>query len=132
MRDYSDIDSLSREQFESLGPTDEEVEDENLFTKSDDEDIRKIERLLDLVEETLASQDFYLERVQCVCGRTLTFSDFISSALIDTRDHTKSLIFHTIDGIKYVRNNPRPIRCSVSGHLTAFPVRYRCRRYRCT
>ncbi|MGW8500205.1 hypothetical protein [Streptomyces sp. CLCI03] len=85
----------------------------NQFTRSDAEDIAKMERLLDLQEGVLAREvrDFHLERIVCECERVLTVYDFVLTALIDA-GHSKGLIIQTMLGNKLVLNTPRPIRCS--------------------
>ncbi|MFE3254254.1 hypothetical protein ACFXPS_05545 [Nocardia sp. NPDC059091] len=124
MADYNNVVSLSREEFERLGPSVAELRDQTKFTKSDDEDIAKMERLLDLREGVLANDEYYLERVISRCGRILTMYDFVFTALVDA-GHSKSLIVHTFIGNKLVVNEPRLIRCSVCAEKCPSPVWYR-------
>jgi len=92
--------------------------DEDSFTRSDAEDIAKMERLLDLMPGVLSGQDYFLERMQCDCGRMLTMYDFVFTGLVDA-GHSKSLILHTFVGSKKVLNPPRRVRCSECGYLSA-------------
>jgi hypothetical protein len=117
--DYNDVVGVSPEEFKNrLRCEVEEEVDPNLFTKSDQQDIAKIERLLDVKEGALAAAgDFYIGRMQCECGRLLTSYDFVFTGLVDA-GHSKSLILHTFLGSKFVLNKPRPIRCSACGRIS--------------
>ncbi len=126
MIDYNYVASVSDEEFRSaLASIGCEVTDEggvlaeaDSFTRSDAEDIAKMERLLDLMPGVLSGQDYYLERMQCACGRILTMYDFVFTGLVDA-SHSKSLILHTFVGSKNVLNPPRKVRCSECGCLSA-------------
>lgn len=110
--DYNDVVGVSPDEFWERARCSVEMRaDPNVFTKSDEEDLAKIERLLDVREGTLTCEEYYLENIQCECGRLLTIYDFAFTALVDA-GHSKSLILHTFLGTKYVLNNPRPVRCS--------------------
>lgn len=119
MADYSQVRSVSREVFESARPSEADLEDPTKSTKSDAEDIAKMERLLDLRSGVLAGDRYYLQRIECdQCGRLLTMYDFVFTGLVDA-GHSKSLIVHTFIGDKRVLNDSRPIRCSACGRLRA-------------
>jgi hypothetical protein len=121
--DYNDVVGVTEEEFWDrarycavlAGRTERDAEvDADIyrhFTKSDEEDIAKIERLLDVREGTLTCEDNWLERIECECGRVLTIYDFVFTGLVDA-GHSKSLILHTFLGTKYVLNRPRAVRCS--------------------
>jgi hypothetical protein len=116
--DYNAVVSLSAEEFKALASCAElDLVNPKKFTKSDQEDIAKMERLLDVTEGTLSGQDYYLGRSQCECGRLLTMYDFVFTGLIDA-GHSKSLILHTFVGTKYILNPPRKVRCSQCGRLS--------------
>lgn len=83
-------------------------------TKSNKEDIKKIENLLQVRPGILDGIDFYVEPQECVCGRLLTFSDFIYTALVE-QWHDPSFIVHVLVGSKYFVNEPRQITCSECG-----------------
>ena len=122
MVDYNNVVSVSLEEFRATSECDftedgRVVADPDRFTKSDEEDIAKMERLLDLMPGTLSGQDYYLERLQCECGRILTMYDFVFTGLVDA-GHSKSLILHTFVGNKLVINPPRKVRCSECGRLS--------------
>lgn len=115
--DYTDVVGISPEEFWQRARCSVEMRaDPNVFTKSDEEDIAKIERLLDMREGTLSCEEYYLENIRCECGRLLTVYDFVFTGLVDA-GHSKSLILHTFIGNKYVLNNPRPVRCSDCGRV---------------
>jgi len=119
--DYNDVVGVSAEEFRARSACSvmerEELDDPNNFTRSDQEDIAKIERLLDVREGTLSDDDYYLGRYQCECGRLLTTYDFVFTGLVDA-GHSKSLILHTFIGRKYLLNPRRPIRCSQCGRIS--------------
>jgi hypothetical protein len=128
MIDYNAVVSVSPEEFKALMPCaltgdGRVVADPDRFTRSDEEDIAKMERLLDLMPGTLAGQDYYLERSQCDCGRILTMYDFVFTGLVDA-GHSKSLILHTFVGSKLVLNPPRKVRCSGCGRFSARATEY--------
>ena len=107
--DYNDVVDLGAEEFKTRtlrSCAAEDLADRRRFTKADREEIDKVERLLDVRPGTLAGQDYYLERLQCECGRLLTTYDFVFTGLVDA-DHSKSLILHTFVGSKFVVNPPR-------------------------
>jgi hypothetical protein len=116
MVDYTDVVSLSREEFMRSAPSADDLRDPSKFTESDDEDIARMERLLDVKEGALAGDNYFLQRSVCVCGRLLTMYDFVFTGLVDA-GHSKSLIVHTFSGNKYILNAPRPVRCSQSAHI---------------
>ncbi|MFF2029328.1 hypothetical protein [Arthrobacter sp. NPDC058192] len=129
MFDYNRVTSLTAAEFEKLSPSTSELKAE--FTKSDSDDISKMERLLDLKEGALAGAEYYLERAECKgCGRILAMYDFVFTGIVDA-DHPKSLIVHTFIGNKYVVNEPRPVRCSNCATINP-KLSYRMERYGCT
>lgn len=122
--DYNDVVGISEEEFRERSVCfTEDIADSYKFTKSDEEEIAKIERLLDAKEGTLQGEDYYLEKYQCECGRILTTYDFVLTGLIDA-GHSKSLILHTFIGNKFVLNKPRPVRCSACGRLSPLAGTY--------
>jgi hypothetical protein len=117
MADYNFVRSITQEEFEQAKPAQADLEDPMKSTKSDSEDIARMERLLDLKDGALGGDQYYLERLECVqCGRLLTMYDFVFTGLVDA-GHSKSLIVHTFIGNKFVLNDARPIRCSACGQL---------------
>ncbi|GAA0412096.1 hypothetical protein GCM10010357_36530 [Streptomyces luteireticuli] len=131
MTGYDGVRSVSAKEFERGMPSESDLANESLFTRSDAEDIAKMERLLDLKEGALSRADdfFYLERVVCVCGRRLTVYDLVLTGLIDGC-HPRSLVVHTMLGNKRVVNPPRPIRCSNCSRLNSEACYCMCA-YRC-
>src|SRR5262245_38758967 len=85
--DYNLVKSRTPEEFKALTSNKGNVK----FNVADDEEIKKMERLLDLLPGTLVpAGPYHLEAVQCAsCGRTLTTYDCIFTALVDA-NHTKS------------------------------------------
>lgn len=131
MFDYNRVVSISVSDFSKLyGNTN--FEDPEKFTKSDQEDVAKIERILDVSSGFLANYPFYLAKNDCECGRRLTFYDFVFTALIDG-NHPKSFILHTLIGAKLVANEARSVRCSNCCRTTdrkimyGMPSSYLCR-----
>lgn len=61
MYDYNKVQGVSDEEFEKVLEGND-FDDTSKFTKSGPEDLRKIERLLDLREGTFAAEDFYFEK----------------------------------------------------------------------
>jgi hypothetical protein len=135
MADYNSLVSLSREEFNRLTPNEEELKDENKYTKSDDEDIARMERLLDLRDGVLALDPigYYLERIVCECGRTLTMYDLVFTGLVDA-GHSKSFIAHTFIGNKLIfnRDKPRPLRCSQCSRVSIVRYNYQMLSYGCS
>jgi hypothetical protein len=122
MADYNQVRAVSQSEFERAAPSKADLEDPTKATKSDQEDIAKMERLLDLKNGSLGADDYYLERIECEqCGRVLTMYDFVFTGLVDG-GHSKSLIVHTFLGNKLVLNDPRPIRCSACGRLQSYDL----------
>ena len=109
--DYNSVMSVSAEDFAASAPSASDLANPDLFTASDDEDFSKMERLLDLRDGTLGRSGYYVQHLECECGRLLTMYDFVFTALVDA-GHSKSFITHTFIGNKLVLNPPRPIRCS--------------------
>ena len=124
--DYNDVIGVSPEEFrERSACLREDVNDPSKFTRADDEEVAKIERLLDITEGTLLSRedDFYLEYMRCECGRVLTSYDFVMTALVDA-GHSKSIVLHTFVGNKFVLNEPRPVRCSQCARIVSLAGQY--------
>jgi hypothetical protein len=123
--DYNAVESLTETEFQDRMSLSRQSVN---FTESDEQDIRRIERLLDIREGTLAGRVHRLESAQCANGHTLTMYDFVFTALIDA-GHSKSFIVHTFLGSKFVINEPRPVRCHECGAHTPDPranLRYSC------
>lgn len=97
--------------------------DANKFTVAADDEVKRIERLLDAREGTLSTDNYYIEKTHCQCGRTLTFYDFVFTALVDAQ-HSKSFVLHTLVGTKKVINAPRFVRCSNCARLTDHKIMY--------
>ena len=126
MLDYNDVVGVSAEEFRARAAcaAPEFVPDPNIWTRSDEEDIARIERLLGVKRGTFSRDDLYLvARHNCECGRLLTTYDFVFTGLVDA-NHSKSLVLHTFVGDKFVVQKPRRIRCSQCGRLTARAERY--------
>jgi hypothetical protein len=118
--DYNDIVGVSAEEFRTRAAcaASNFVPDPSIWTRSDEEDIARIERLLDVKKGTLSRDDLYLvARYHCECGRFVTTYDFVLTGLVDA-GHSKSFILHTFIGGKFVLQKPRPIRCSQCGRMS--------------
>jgi hypothetical protein len=119
--DYNRVRSASIEEFKAAIP--DELNDPTRFTKSDPEDVARMERLLDLRPGTLAYDEHYLERSSCSCGRVLTMYDFVFTGLVDA-GHSRAFIVQVFLGSKRVLNAPRVVRCSSCGSVERAPTRY--------
>jgi hypothetical protein len=123
--DYNFVVAADEDEFRRNKVPDEELEAR--FTKSDVEDIRKIERLLDVQPGTLDDNigpGFYVGRASCSnCSRVLTAYDFVFTGLVDA-GHPKSFILHTLVGSKLIIQPNRQIRCSSCGNLSKDPLPY--------
>lgn len=108
---YSNVPSISEEEFRARAIPTQDLTDPEKYTKSDLEDLAKIERLLDLRSGLLNTDSYYLSKYICECGRKLTIYDFIFTALVDA-NHEKSLVIQTLIGNKFIINKPRIVRCS--------------------
>lgn len=122
--EYASLKSISAEEFSEKMCS----FDTSNATKSDAEDLARIERVLDLMPGLLKGRDFYLSKVTSSCGRTLTFYDFVVSALIE--GHGKSFVAHTLVGSKYFLQPPRRIRCIACAE-TLDGEYYSCNQYGC-
>jgi hypothetical protein len=127
--DYNLVRSLTPKEFEAAMRSGQDTKVE--YIRSDDEDIRRIENLLDVQHGTLGREPLNLEKMECDCGRHFTMYDFIFTAIVDA-GHSKSFILHTLVGSKYVIQEPRSIRCSACGLLKVVVTHYKCPRYACT
>ncbi|WP_299866351.1 hypothetical protein [uncultured Hoeflea sp.] len=84
-------------------------------TLSTEEDVKKIENILDLPENFLKGEELLLSGAVCInCERTLSFYDFVFTALVENW-HDSSFIVHTLIGSKHFLNSARPLRCSNCG-----------------
>ena len=112
MMNYSQLDSLNHDEF--IKETQDNPAKGKDATKSDANDLEKIENLLDLQPGILKGQDLYVGKAQCKCGRTFTFYDVVFTALVE-QWHDSSFVAHTLLGRKFLINKPRHIRCSSCG-----------------
>jgi len=131
INDYNMVKSLSKEEFEKISIPPDILTNPEQYTVSSDEDIKNIERLLDVEHGTLGREPYYFENVGCGCGRKLTFYDFVFTALVDA-GHTKSFVLHTLIGSKYIVNRARITRCSNCGTKTKGSTTYSMKKYACT
>lgn len=120
---YDTVQSITEEEFLKKTIPRSEFENPEKYTKSNEEDISKIERLLDVREGTLARDSYFLQKYICPCSRSLTIYDFAFTALIDA-NHNKSLILHTLVGAKRIVNKPRITRCSACSRQSSTPLTY--------
>lgn len=93
---YFEIESISKVEFQKLM----QPFDKSKAIKSDLDDIHKIEHLLHLSKGILANEEFYVAEQTCKCGKTVKFSDIVSTAL--SSGHPASFLVHTILGSKYI------------------------------
>lgn len=84
-------------------------------TKSDAEDIAKIERILELRQGTLTGREFYVSKAKSRSGRDITFYDLVVSSLIE--GHSKSFVVHTLLGSKFFVQPPRAVTCVEDGSV---------------
>ncbi|MCK1786451.1 hypothetical protein L9Z73_19475 [Pseudomonas sp. TNT11] len=84
------------------------------YTKSDPKEILKIEDLLELRSGILKDESYSVSKVICSCGKTLTFFDFLTTA-ISENSHSKLFLVHALLGNKYGFQKPRLVTCSACG-----------------
>ena len=121
--EYSKLPSISQEEFDYKMRN----FDRSTAVKSDGKDISKIEQILELRDGILANQEFMVSKVNCKCGRELTFYDLIASSLKE--NHNSSFIVHTLLGSKHFVQHSRKVHCSVCG--TVHPMEYSNSGYGC-
>lgn len=120
---YNQVTSLTEDDYRNKAISKAVLADENKYTLSDEDDMQKIERLLDVKIGLLTRGDYFFERYLCECGRKLTVYDFIFTAIIDA-EHDKSFILHTFTGNKSILNKPRITRCSSCARKSSKPLGY--------
>lgn len=120
--DYDRVVSVSPERFEEAWKRGG-FDDSRNFTRSDAEDVERIENLLDVRRGVLSGIEYLADDHDCPCGRKMTFYDFVFTALVD-RIHTKSFMVHTLLGEKLVINAARKVRCSNCATLSDKSLRY--------
>lgn len=113
---YDNIISVSEKEFREKTTKQRDLENPDKFTKSSEQEIITLEKLLDLKPGILGSDGYYLQKSTCECGHTLTMKDFVLTALVDAK-HERSLIIQTFLGNKFVINKPRPVRCFECGTI---------------
>ena len=86
------------------------------YTKSDAEEVKSIEDLLELRRGVLLDQDYYVGKTICKCGRKITFIDFVSTALSES-SHSKAFLIHPLLGNRYGFQTPRVVKCSACGEV---------------
>lgn len=108
--DYGKLESVPDDVFQKAGA--ESAPHLIDATVCDEEDIRRMERLLDLRQGVLEGSTLRLQKANCgSCGRLLTFYDLVYTAIVDA-GHPKSFVVHTLIGSKRILNKRRKIRCS--------------------
>lgn len=130
---YTLLVSAEKHEFERIRAKyypDSLLKDPSKFTFADEEEIKKIEKLLDTEEGTLSKLEDYTERYECSCGRILTTYDAVFTGLVDAT-HSKSFILHTLVGTKYIVTKAHQIRCSNCGELSCRPLGYAGHHYEC-
>ena len=105
--------------------------DKNKATKSDSDDIKKIEDFLDLKRDALKHEEFYVSDGTCgKCSRKFTFYDHVIGSVTDA-GHSKSLVVHTLFGSKHFIQPPRPVRCSACNTISVDVLTYETSAYGC-
>lgn len=111
MFNYLSAKSLTKDEFQKR-KVDLLRDDESILTPP--EDIKRIENILDISGGLLDGKEFFVSKMDCECGRQISFYDFIFTALVE-QWHDPSFLVHTLIGSKYFVNQPRPVRCSSCG-----------------
>lgn len=93
-----------------------EAQDLSKFTKSSENEIEKIEDLLEIRRGLLNGLGFYVGEKTCKCGRKLTFFDFVDTAIKES-SHTKSFLVHALLGNQFGFQTPRNVNCSECGEI---------------
>jgi hypothetical protein len=86
------------------------------YVRSDETEIENIEDVLDLRRGALNGQDYYVRKSVCECGKTLTFYDFVTTA-VSENGHSKSFLVHALFSNKYGFQARRTVKCSSCGEL---------------
>ena len=106
--DYASVVGVNREEFLAKKAN---LNNSNA-TRTNKEDIEKMEDLLHLQRGILSGQDFFVTKQVCShCGRTPNFYDIVKTA-VDENHHSISLMAHTPVGNKFILNPPRIAKCS--------------------
>lgn len=128
--DYELIESVSESEFEKLRISDETLERE--YARADDDDLRRIERILGLDDGALRPRGpYYLKVEDCrTCGKALQVSDFVLTALSDA-GHPREFVAQVLLGDKKIAQRPRHVRCSSCGTLSAGRAQYWMGAYAC-
>ena len=127
MKSYLAIDSVDELEFDSKKT---DLSNSKDATQSDAADVERIENLLDLAKGALSNKKFFISKGECSCGRTITFYDFVFTALVE-QWHDPSFVAHTLLGNKRILNQPRTIRCSGCGSRGARYMDYETPQYGC-
>lgn len=129
--DYEAIQPASDAEFERHRVPPERLDAE--YTKADDNDLLRIERLLDIREGSLgATGPYYLKADDCRnCGSAFKVSDFVLTSLLDA-DHPKDFVAQVLQGDKKIIQRPRAIRCFDCGTVSDSTAQYWMNYYVCT
>lgn len=129
--DYSELKSLSAEEFKSKSFDIKTLDKNPAFTKASGQDIAKIEKMLDVRPGVLANEALYVSKAKCKnCGKEMGFDDFVHTALTKA-GHTKSDVLHTLVGSKMVVNSPRRLTCSACQTIQDLDSNYASMLYGC-
>ena len=127
-KDYSALSGLDDSEFRARITS---CFDRGNATKSDAEDLNKIEKFLGLRNGILKDEEFYVSKENCQnCRRTFTFYDHVYGSVKDA-GHSKSFVAHTLLGDKYFIQPPRPVRCSACDTVSTALLNYETPRYGC-
>lgn len=109
--DYNNVKSLSDEDFEKIKPNIDSIANDESYGRVEIEDLKTVERMLDLKEGVLASVDGFIQKCSCSnCGRNISLSDRVMTGLVDA-GHSKSFILHTMLGNKKILSRLPNVRC---------------------
>jgi len=121
---------LEAGEFEARKFDDKQLSDRTKFSETTQEDIERIELLLDVRSGVLGAGPYYFSVAVCPNKHRLTMFDFVFTALVDA-GHSKSFILHALVGNKRFVNPSRKVRCSTCAAVTEKGAYYAMRAYQC-
>jgi hypothetical protein len=125
-RNYSEITSLSKSAFDELI----RGFDVSSSTRSNEDDLARIEEFLELLPGTLDGKEFLVGNGFCPNGHQLTFFDHVYSSIKDG-GHSKSFVVHVLLGNKLFVQEPKKMVCHICNERSEKPIDYRTTSYGC-
>jgi len=129
--EYDLVEGVSEEEFRQKVKSVNELKSDNDYRLASQDELQKVETILDVQKGTLNQVKFFVEKANCQkCDAELGMNDVVKTTIEDA-GHSKSAILHTLVGSKYIVDRPKNIHCAHCSEVQEIAGSYASALYGC-